>query len=78
MLEGSAGCNWYTAWLEEHADAVLVSHLAATRRDCIHPRIMDLEARYLAVLEGVVTYRLDGERLLLTSGTAGSLEFRRG
>lgn len=75
-LEGSAGCNWYTAWLEEHADAVLVSHLAATRRDCFHPRIMDLEARYLAVLEGVETYRLDGGRLLLTDGTV-SIEFSR-
>ncbi|HET9581807.1 MAG TPA: META domain-containing protein [Gemmatimonadota bacterium] len=64
-IEGSAGCNWYTAWLEGHAGAVAVSHLAATGRDCLHPRIMDLEARYLAELERFTAYRWMGDALAL-------------
>ncbi|MGH7543810.1 MAG: META domain-containing protein [Gemmatimonadota bacterium] len=68
-IEGSAGCNWYTAWLEERAVAVAVSHLAVTGRDCLHPRIMDLEARYLADLEGFTVYRWTGHALALRAGT---------
>lgn len=64
-VEGSAGCNWYTAWLEEHGDAIVVSHLAVTGRDCLHPRIMELEARYLAELERVTVYRWAGDALAL-------------
>lgn len=63
--EGSGGCNWYTAWLEEHAGTVAVSHLAVTGRDCLHPRIMDLEARYLADLEDFTVYRWTGYVLAL-------------
>lgn len=75
---GSGGCNWYTGWLEEAAfGRLVVSHLAVTRRSCVHPRIMDRESRYLAALEGSKTYRLDGDRLVLTGTTTGSLEFRR-
>jgi heat shock protein HslJ len=64
-FEGSGGCNWYTAWLEEHAGTVAVSHLAATGRDCLHPRIMELETRYLAYLEGFRVHRWTGYVLAL-------------
>ena len=75
--EGSGGCNWYTAWLEPTARGLAVSHLAATGRNCLHPRIMDLEARFLAGLEGLDAYRLDGDRLVLATGAAASLGFSR-
>lgn len=75
---GSGGCNWYTGWLAEPAAGRLVfSHLAVTRRSCVHPRIMDREARFLAALEGSEAYRLDGDALVLSGEPAGSLEFRR-
>lgn len=78
-LEGSAGCNWYTAWLDRHGDGLAVSHLAATRRDCIHPRIMDLEARYLTYLENFRVYRWTGDALALMADTSEKdwLLFRR-
>ncbi len=74
---GSGGCNWYTAWLEQADGGLMVSHLAVTRRSCLHPRIMESEARYLAALEGLENYRLEGDELVLTAGAAESLEFRR-
>ena len=76
--EGSGGCNWFSAWLEfTDGQRVAVPYLTATRRDCIHPRIMDLEARYLAALETLESYRLDGDRLVLASATSPNLAFRR-
>ncbi|HKY60215.1 MAG TPA: META domain-containing protein [Gemmatimonadota bacterium] len=76
--EGSGGCNWYSAWLEfPAARQVAVSYLTATRRDCLHPRIMDREVRYLEALETLETYRLDGDRLFLAAGTTPGLAFRR-
>ena len=78
-VEGSAGCNWYTAWLEEQGSRIVVSHLAVTGRDCLHPRIMDLEARYLADLESLTGYRWTGDVLSLTAGAIenGGLLFTR-
>lgn len=71
--EGSGGCNWYTGWLEPVADrGFVVSHLAITGRDCAHPRIMEVEARYLAALEEVSAYRvMDGELALIYPTTEG-------
>jgi heat shock protein HslJ len=71
--QGSGGCNWYTAWLEAGAvGRFVVSHLAVTRRDCAHPRVMDREAGYLAALDGISGYRLtDGELALTYRTTAG-------
>jgi heat shock protein HslJ len=69
--EGSGGCNWYTAWLDPGAAGrFVVSHLTATDRDCMHPRIMEREARYLAALEEVSGYRLTEGELTLTSTDA--------
>lgn len=66
--EGSGGCNWYTAWLEAGQDGgFVVSSQAVTRRDCMHPRIMEREARYLAALEEISGYRLTEGELALTS-----------
>lgn len=78
-IEGSAGCNWYTAWLEGNADAVAVSHLAVTARDCLHPRIMDLETRYLVDLERFTDYRWAGDALALMAdeNENGGLLFTR-
>ena len=68
--EGSGGCNWYAAWLGDGRDGGLaVSNLAATRRDCRHPRIMERETRYLAALEEFSGYRLTKGALALTFGT---------
>ncbi|MGH7570514.1 MAG: META domain-containing protein [Gemmatimonadota bacterium] len=65
-LSGSGGCNWYTGWLEEGDGGLRISRMAVTRRDCIHPRIMDREARYLVALEEISGYRLtDGELALI-------------
>jgi heat shock protein HslJ len=74
--EGSAGCNWYTAWLEAPGPSQLtVAHLAVTRRDCLHPRLMDREARFLEALETIESYGFAGDELILTV-EGGGLEFR--
>lgn len=76
--EGSAGCNWYTAWLETPSPSQLtVSHLAVTRRDCLHPRLMDRETRYLEALETIEAYRIAGEELVMTVEGGTTLDFRR-
>jgi heat shock protein HslJ len=64
-LIGSGGCNWYTGWLENTDGGLTISHLAATRTDCVHPRIMDREARYLADLERFTVLRWAGDALAL-------------
>ncbi|MGH7564814.1 MAG: META domain-containing protein [Gemmatimonadota bacterium] len=70
-VSGSGGCNWYTGWLEEADGGLTISHLAVTRRSCVHPRIMDREARYLAALELVSNYRLTHGKLALIYQTTG-------
>lgn len=69
-VSGSGGCNWYTGWLAEADGGFTISHLAVTRRSCVHPRIMDREARYLAALETISSYRLSDGELTLIYGSA--------
>ena len=64
-LSGSGGCNWYTGWLEKTNGALTISDLAATRTDCLHPRIMSREARYLADLERFTVLRWAGDALAM-------------
>lgn len=71
-MSGSGGCNRFTAWLDGGTgDPFVISHLAVTSQDCVHPRIMDREARYLTALESLVGYRLSAGGLELTHAWAG-------
>lgn len=71
-LTGSAGCNSYSASYEGEGDALTFGPAATTRKMCAEPQgIMEQEQAYLAALESVAGYRIQGGRLELldTKGT---------
>ncbi len=74
-ISGSGGCNWYTGWLAEADGGFTISHLAVTRRSCVHPRIMDREAQYVAALEKISSYRLTDRELTLMYGSTAENAF---
>lgn len=72
-LTGSAGCNNYTASYEADGENISVGPAATTRKMCGEPEgIMEQEAQYLAALESVTTYQIQGDRLEMRT-TEGAL-----
>jgi heat shock protein HslJ len=70
-LSGSAGCNNYTATYELNGDQMSIGPAAATRKFCGETGVMEQEAAYLAALDKVASYQIEGEILTLfdASGT---------
>lgn len=63
-VSGMAGCNQYTAeYRGGGGDALLFSHVAATRMACPDPAVMDQEAAFLRALELVTTLRFESNRI---------------
>ena len=71
-LSGNSGCNRYTASYTVDGDALHISPAAVTVLLCNAPEgIMEQEQQYLAALESVAAYRIDGDTLeLLTADGA--------
>ncbi|MGI9430934.1 MAG: META domain-containing protein [Myxococcota bacterium] len=74
-VSGSAGCNRYfgTAVEGPAGGELKLGPIGATRMMCAPPA-MELEGRFLGVLETVVRWERFGAELVLT-GSAGSLRF---
>lgn len=70
-VSGSSGCNRLTGSYTVQDDSLRFSGLAGTRMACAPPAMM-LEQRFLAALEKVDRYRIEGEMLLLY-GARGAL-----
>jgi heat shock protein HslJ len=64
-MGGSAGCNDYTTSYEVAGDRISFGPVASTMMMCADPAVMDQETTYLAALESVVTYNIDGKQLAL-------------
>ena len=63
-VSGSAGCNDYSGPYELNEAQILVGPLANTEMACTEPEgIMEQENEFLAALESVATYVIDGDML---------------
>jgi len=72
-LTGFAGCNDYNASYRASAPKISIGPVASTRKHCEQPAgVSEQETSYLAALETVATYRVEGSRLELRS-TDGAL-----
>jgi len=65
-VEGSAGCNRYSASCEMAAGTISIGVPASTRMSCPEPDgIMEQEMRYLEALHTAATFRREGKKLVL-------------
>lgn len=66
ILQGSSGCNQYSASFETNGSCLLISTPQHTRRSCHSPPgVEHQEKAYIIDLEKVRTYTIDGEILRL-------------
>ena len=66
----NAGCNTGGGTATVAADTITFGPLAVTKKMC-EPEAMDLEAAVLGVLNGEVTYVIEGSQLTLMQGDVG-------
>jgi len=64
-VAGHAGCNRYTGTFTDRDGVLAIGPLAATRRACPDPRVMEQEAAFLAAMERAATYEIELDRLEL-------------
>ena len=78
-LTGFAGCNDYNASYKASAPKIAIGPVASTRKHCEQPAgVSEQETSYLAALETVATYRVEGSRLeLRTTDGALAVELHR-
>jgi heat shock protein HslJ len=63
-MDGSAGCNTYHTSYQASGDTFAVGPVALTRKMCGQPEgIMEQENAFVAALESVATYRIQGDVL---------------
>jgi heat shock protein HslJ len=70
-LNGSAGCNTYSADYTLTGEQISIGPAVTTRMFCAGEGVMEQEMAYLQALEKAATYRIEGE--LLTLFDAGGL-----
>lgn len=68
---GNASCNQYFGSFELDGSSITFGPLASTEMFCGDPGVMEQETAYLATLQSVDAWAIDGESLSLTAG--GSL-----
>ncbi len=78
-LAGNAGCNDYAGAYDLGEETVVIGPLRTTRKFCQEPEgLMEQEQIYLAALQTVATYRIEGRTLeLRTADGALAAKFRR-
>lgn len=64
-VSGSAGCNSYSGTCNINGSSITIGPLAVTEMYCTDPGVMEQEGDYLAALNSVVRYRIEGETLVL-------------
>ena len=62
-LNGSAGCNQYSASYERKDSTLTVGPTMTTRKACEAAGVMEREQQYLSALKQSKAYRLEGDRL---------------
>ncbi|MFT4088953.1 MAG: META domain-containing protein [Gordonia sp. (in: high G+C Gram-positive bacteria)] len=74
-VTGFAGCNTLSGGAAVHDDKIDFSSIATTRKACLGD-LDDVERAVLAVLQGPVTYAIDGDQLSLTNDADPSIGLR--
>ena len=79
-LSGSAGCNNYSGTYEVDGENMSIGPLAVTEKFCEQPEgTMDQESEYLAALDTVGTWSIDGDVLdLRTSEGSRAVSYNAG
>ena len=72
-MTGSAGCNNYFAGYTVRGASLTISGTGSTRMMCHDQGIMSQESAYLAALESVQGYQINGSSLVLTDNNSSSL-----
>ncbi|HEY1283809.1 MAG TPA: META domain-containing protein [Steroidobacteraceae bacterium] len=67
-VAGRGGCNRYSGSVKLSGGSLLMSELFSTKMACA-PALMDQETRYLAALQAVRSYRMEGTKLVLVDAT---------
>ena len=63
-INGSSGCNGYSAFYSLNGQTLGISQVKSTKMAC-GPEIMQQENQYLALLEKVNTYEMNGDQMVL-------------
>jgi len=75
-VTGNAGCNHYGGNYTADGANLSISSVYSTLMYCSEPEgVMDQEARYLRLLANVTSYRVEGDRLVLTDEADTDLLF---
>lgn len=74
-VQGSAGCNGYSAPYETDGDSITIGPAITTLIFC-SDAVNDRESAYLATLDTVDTFGVDDDRLTLSSGGRAVLRYR--
>lgn len=72
-VAGSTGCNSFGATATVSGNQITFGDVASTRRACNGPA-GSLEADVLRVLDGVTTFRIEGDRLILEAPDGSGLQ----
>lgn len=77
-ITGSSGCNEYSAIYSLHGATLGISQVKSTKMAC-DPVIMTQENQYLALLQRVITYEMNGDQMVLYSATGQKiLTYKKG
>jgi heat shock protein HslJ len=74
-VTGNAGCNHYGGRYSLDGTNLSVSSVFSTLMYCETPGVMQQEASYLGHLANVSTYRVEGDRLILTDNEGADVLF---
>ncbi len=72
---GNASCNQYGGPYELDGSSITFGPLMSTQMACGEPGVMDQEVAYLAAVQSVDAWTMDGETLTLSSGGAPVLKY---
>lgn len=77
-ISGVSGCNQYNATYEANGNEISFGPISGTQMAC--PQVeMDVEARYLQLLESVATFEVEGRAMSMSDGEgAPVLQFSQG
>lgn len=71
-FSGFSGCNRYSGAFQMEQDRITFGAPAATKMMCA-PAAMEQEGKFLGLLNGALTWKVDGRGILLSNGTQSVL-----
>lgn len=75
---GSSGCNSYSSSYEIDGNGITFGPIAATLMACMEPEgLMEQEQAYFAFLSEVVSFKVEGDQLILMRADRQELTFQK-